>query len=289
MKHISHIHRILIVPVVALATFLPINAEKANAQIFVPVFDSIHTSVSSAHASFQDVAKMSLDTLAYTVAQLALDQLTQSTVTWIKSGFAGNPAFAIDPNKLFLDTANVVAGGLSNQIRGIETCNFDPNFNNDLANMVALSTRSGATARFNNQIKCPFPSLNVNASTFYNDFENGGWRAYEAALSDRGNPFGVSLLTNQELIARQTETQRIKEQQLGWAGGFLSMETCGSTDPYTGVPTDCRTTTPGVLIQDQLSQSIGTDMNRLGFADNLNKVFSALIGQLTQNAMNGIF
>lgn len=288
MKHTFNIQKILIVPIVAIATLLPINAQKANAQLFVPVFDKLHTTVSAKHAGFQNVTKMTLDTLAYTVAQSALDQLTQNTVNWIKGGFAGSPSFAVDPNKLFLDTTNIVAGGLANQIQGIATCDFNPNFNIDLANMVTLSTRSGATAKFQDQIKCPFPST-INASDFYNDFSKGGWEAFETALSDSGNAFGVNLLTSRELAARQTETLSVIEQKLGWAGGFLSMETCGSIEPYTGIPTDCKTTTPGKIIQDQLSQSIGTDMNRLGFADNLNKVFSALIGQLTQSAMSGIF
>lgn len=280
--------KLLLVAIIIAASFSS-STREAKAQVFVPVFDSIHTTVSTTHAGFQDVAKMTLDTLAYTVAQLALSQITDSTVAWIKGGFAGNPSFAIDPEKLFLDTTNVVAGGLSRQIRGIATCNFDVNFNEDLVNMVEMSTRSGATLRFEDQIRCPFPSLSVNSSDFFKDFKTGGWRAFEVSLSDSGNPFGVLLTTSQELSSRQASALGVKKDELNWASGFISMKQCSGTDPKTGLQTGCKVTTPGKIMSDQLSKSLGTDMDRLGFADNMNKIVSALVGQLARSAINGIF
>ena len=288
MKHSFNLPRILVLPLASIMIFFSLGAPRANALIFVPTNDAMLNATSLEHAGFQDVFKMGADTIMYAIGQQLLTSLTDSTVNWIKGGFNGSPAFAVDPTKLFLDTANMVSGGLANQIRGIETCNFDFNFNNDLANRVSLSTRSGATAKFQDQISCPFPS-NINASDFSKDFSKGGWTAFEASLSDSGNSFGTTWLTAQELSAPQSEAQNIKEQQLSWASGFLSMETCGSTDPYTGVATDCRTTTPGKIISDTLSKSIGTDMDRFGFADNMNKIISAFVASLTSSVTSGIF
>lgn len=289
MKLIFNIQKVLVLPLAIIVIFFSAGAPRANAQLFVPVFDSLHTTQTTIFAGFQDITKMALDTLAYTAAQTALDMMTQNTVSWIKGGFNGSPAFAIDPSKLFLDVANQVSGGLANQILGINTCNFSPNFNTKLANQVTLSTRSGANAKFQDAIRCPFPAGAGNAQGFYNNFNQGGWRAFETSLTDNGNPFGTALLTSQELAARQAETQSIKQQELGWAGGFLSTQQCDGVDSYTGQPILCHATTPGKIIGDQLNTALGTDSARLGFADNMNKIFAALIGQLTKSVTTGVF
>lgn len=242
--------------------------------------------VNIAHTAFQDVGKMTLDNAFYVAAQCALSFMTENTVAWIKGGYNGSPSFAVDPQQLFLDIANSVSGGLVNQIRGIATCNFTPNFNFDLANMVDLSGRSGYYDKFDQSIRCPFPA-NINASQFYRDFNQGGWKGFETSLQDSGNPFGLKVRTAEELATRQKEMKDLKVEQLGWAGGFLPMETC-ELDSY-GVAQICKTTTPGKTISDQLSKTLGTDMDRLGAADNMNKIITAVIGQLTSNLATGIF
>jgi len=288
MRHSFNIQKIILLPIALVIFFFSAGVHRADALIFVPVNDALLNATTDLHAGFQDVAKMGLDSVMYAIGQQLLTQLTDSTVNWIKGGFNGNPLYAVDPTKLLLDTANVVSGGMANQIRGIATCNFTLDFNSILANRIDLSTRSGANARFSDQITCPFPT-NINPVDFYNDFSQGGWSAFETSLSDSGNPFGVNLLASQELALRQSEAQGLMDQKLGWANGFLSMENCTGTDPYTGIPTDCKTTTPGTVISDTLSKSIGTDMDRVGFADNMNKVISAFVASLTSSVTSGIF
>lgn len=315
MKYIFGIKKTFISLIVtAVVISMPFAPLRVNAQvpgIMVPVLAPVSDSITTAHASFQDVAKMSLDTLAYTAAQVALNQITQSTVAWVKGGFNGSPSFAVDPQQLFLNIANSVTGGMVNQIRGIATCNFIPNFNFDLANMVDLSGRSGYYDKFDQSIRCPFPA-NINASQFYRDFNQGGWKGFETSLQDSGNRFGTTLITAEELARRQKEMSDLKLTELGWAGGFMSMvdtNDCPSMPPEAsawiengsgGVPADptavkelqnfyCKKTTPGKTISDQLSKTMGTDMDRLGAADNMNKIIAAVIGQLTSNLTTGIF
>jgi hypothetical protein len=313
MNNISKIQKILLLPlaVVVLASF---DTPKAQAQVpgvFVPVYDGItDTTTLKPSALFQDVTKMSLDTLSYQAGQLALNQLTQNTVSWIRGGFNGSPAFAVDPNKLFLDLADMVAMGLGREIRGIQTCNFSPTFNNDLANMLELATRSDAPAKFVVQATCPFPST-INTSAFYTagltSFEqNGGWKAMEASLNDSGNRFGLNIISGQELAARQQEARSIQEQKASWSGGFMDLVDTGSCTYPEGMDTAtfggadpsaiasiqrtyCKITTPGKIIQSQLSDTLSTDMQRLGFADNLNKIIAALLQQIAREAVTGIF
>ena len=261
--------------------------------VAVPVSESVVRSNTTGilgstvtNTTFNTVQKPTLDTLSYSVAQCALQMLTDSTVNWIKGGFNGSPMFAVDPAKLFSDLANEVSGGLANQILGIPTCEFTMNFNGLLSNMVSNS--SWSTSRFNGQIRCPFPQ-NINPMDFYNDFNKGGWKGFERSLSDSGNPYGTTIITADELMRRQAEAQHLQEKELDRNLGFLSVKECANTDPNTGLQTDCKVTTPGSTISNMLSKSLETDMDKLGFADNMNKIISALIGQLTNSMSSGVF
>lgn len=51
----------------------------------------------------------------------------------------------------------------------------------------------------------------------------------------------------------------------------------------------CKTTTPGKIVGDQLTKTLGVDMDRLGFADNMNKIISAFLDQVMQKAVRGVF
>ncbi|MFZ2303217.1 MAG: fibronectin type III domain-containing protein [Minisyncoccia bacterium] len=51
----------------------------------------------------------------------------------------------------------------------------------------------------------------------------------------------------------------------------------------------CKTTTPGKIVGDQLTKSLGMDMDRIGFADNMNKIIAAFLDQLTQQTIRGVF
>lgn len=316
-NHILKYKKILVLPIMVVMLFFSVNIPRANADpgFAVPTGDSTSwfTTIGEfAAKKIADIAleagRMSLDSASYALGQMLLNQVTDNIVGWVKGGFNGSPAFAVDPNKLFLDTANMVSGGLAREVLGLQNCNFDSLFNINLSNSIALSTRSGYQAKFANSVRCPFP--NNGAQEFYNDFSKGGWRAFETALSDRGNPFGTKMLVSQENATRQAEAQDIKKQELGWAGGFLSMADTGNCtypdgmnpdlNDFTGLErtdsekrtlrnTHCQKTTPGKIVGDKLTQALGADMNRLGFVDNINKILGAVITQLSRQAMSGIF
>ncbi|OHA84239.1 MAG: hypothetical protein A2937_00370 [Candidatus Yonathbacteria bacterium RIFCSPLOWO2_01_FULL_47_33b] len=308
------IQKILLLPLIVVS-FFSFDISKAQAQvpsIFVPVYSAIEHGTSATDALWQDVTENGISMLAYQAGQIALNQLTQNTISWIRGGFNGSPSFAIDTNEIFLGLADMQAAGLAREIRGLATCDFSPTFKDDLANMLELSTRRDAPSKFGVQASCPFPS-NINASVFYtaglNTFEqNGGWEAMEASLNDSGNRFGLNVISGQELAARKSEAKNIQEQKLGWSNGFMDLvDTSDCTFPngqadfnsidWSNDPQGkaimersfCKTTTPGKIIEGQLSDTLGTDLDRLGFADDLNKIIGALIQQLTQEAVNGIF
>ncbi|OIP66704.1 MAG: hypothetical protein COV32_02930 [Candidatus Yonathbacteria bacterium CG10_big_fil_rev_8_21_14_0_10_43_136] len=308
------IKKFLVLPFIVATFFIPLSEAKAQG-ISVPSWDALSiietiTQQASdiAGEMAQQLARIEVDTAVYTAGQMLLDQVTDDIVTWVKGGFNGSPSFAVDPTKLFLDLADAVSGGMASQIRGIATCDFTPNFNNDLANMVDLSTRNDAGNKYAYQIRCPFPAVNINASDFYNDFNRGGWSAFEMALSDNGNAFGVAVLTSDELAKRQQEARATQEMRSNWSNGFADLvdtNDCPTmpSEVSSAIENDelpieakkayqksyCKTTTPGKIVGDRLGQAVGVDMDRLGFVDNINKIMGAVVKEATNQAVSGIF
>ncbi|OHA79510.1 MAG: hypothetical protein A2V96_01115 [Candidatus Yonathbacteria bacterium RBG_16_43_6] len=143
-------------------------------------------------------------------------------------------------------------------------------------------------------------------------------------MQENGNPFGVALLTGNELALRSSEKEEVRKQELSWANGFTNIvdtENCNypsttrgrydlnedgniTKDEWDELVADemmtnadvreyqkiyCKTTTPGKLLGDKLSESTGVDMQRLGLIDSINKIIGAVISQVTKQASIGIF
>lgn len=319
-NHLSTMKKIIALPLLVSLLFFSFGTPKAEALVpglTVPTTDGLsifeqitQTVAANGFNLAQEAMRISADSVAYAAGQALLNQLTDNTISWIRGGFQGSPSFDINPEKLLTDLADSVAGSTARQIRGLAICDFDPTFKNDLANMVELSTRSDANNKFAAQVQCPFPSLNFSTSGFYsgasNAFQqNGGWQAFEASLSDRGNAFGVAIIANQELIARQQSAQDVQEKKLARSSGFLDIiDTNDCTYPegqaafdaidWTNDPQGraiyqrmyCNTKTPGKIAGDQLTKALGVNMDKVGFVDNVNKILSTLVTALTQSAVS---
>ena len=56
------------------------------------------------------VPGLTLDLIVITIVKQLLQDVLDSTVDWINSGFEGNPAFVTDPEQFFTDIADGIAG-----------------------------------------------------------------------------------------------------------------------------------------------------------------------------------
>lgn len=266
-----------------------------------------------------------MDCIVYNAGQKMLEQLTNNTVSWIQGGFRGSPSFSVNTHEVFLDLADMVAGDLARDIRGIATCDFRVNYKNDLANAVELASKSKRQYKFNSSVECPFPeTFQLNSSDFYNGINKWSWEGLEYAMQENGNPWGVAFLTSKELELRSSEKEEVRKQELSWANGFTNIvdtENCNypsttrgrydlnedgsiTQDEWDQLVADemitktearefqrvyCKTTTPGKLLGDKLTESTGVDMQRLGLIDSINKIIGAVISQVTKQAAIGVF
>ncbi|HBB44108.1 MAG: hypothetical protein UW27_C0007G0023 [Parcubacteria group bacterium GW2011_GWA1_44_13] len=283
--------------------------------------------INTAKLTWDVTGKNLLDTAAYMAAQNLLSQLTNNTIAWIRGGFHGSPSFAVDTNEIFTDIADSIAGGLVLSLRNIAVCEFTASYKDDLVNTVDLSAKKRPYI-YNQRATCPFKEdYNFKASDFYSDFSKGGWELMGAALNDGGNPYGVQLITAQEQASREAKAIADKEKKLSWSGGFtdiIDATSCNYPADIFYYPDDfssggtgsmtqeeankknaellsdparakalqeayCKTTTPGKIVGDQLTKTLGVDMDRIGFADNMNKIISAFLDTLTTTAVRSVF
>lgn len=200
-----------------------------------------------------------LDCIVYTAGQKMLNQLTDNIVRWIQGGFEGQPSYTVNTHEMFLELADMVAGDFARDLRGLAMCDFRVNFKNDLANTVELSSKR--KYKFNGKAKCPFPeTFNLNSSDFYKGVNKFSWGAMEYAMQENGNPFGIAMLTGEELAARSSEDKDVRKQELSWSNGFTNMvdtrfEKCNypeNTDlPHLVVLWEAEKASPGTLTPDE--------------------------------------
>lgn len=341
--------------------FSSFGTPRARAVVFVPVSDGMHTIqgtitavstpvtavatpasavanvgdtlVNTAHTGWSTIGKNTLNTLAYQAGQIALNQLTDNTIAWIRGGFHGSPSFNVDTQAMGEELADSVTLGLVSQIKSLAVCDFDVDvsFVDNLTDSYQLAKKKKMP------IKCPFDEsvTKINATFYASDVETAvnsfSWELFSAALNDAGNPYGVQIVTANEQAAQQAKTKANSDQKQSWSNGYADLvdtndckypseikkilegtpasEATGGLDPGTGeqIPTQevppetdpakiaawqkqyCKTTTPGNIVGSQLTKTLGLDMDRLGFADNLNKIISALLTVAVQSAVRSVF
>lgn len=273
------------------------------------------------------LGKNLLDYIAYAAAQNLLNQLTNSTLKWIQGGFHGSPSFEVDTDQMATEIADNIAGNLALRLRGIASCNFTATYRDDLANSVYIAPKKKDYI-FDNRATCPFKqSWNFTATEFYGGANKLTWDAFGAMLDDGGNPYGLQTITSKELFQKTADAKAKKVQETSWSNGFTDikdMNDCNFpaslftkkenilsdslTDEQKQAEADatneqtrkdpefikknkqyCKTTTPGKIVGDQLTKISGIDMDRIGFADNMNKIIAAFLDQAMSKAVRGVF
>ena len=227
------------------------------------------------------------DSILITIAKKTISRIVDSTVTWINSGFDGNPAYVTDPGQYFTDVADGVAGEF---IKGSELGFLCSPFQANIK--VSLLKQYSPEQPF----QCTLDQVVGNIENFYDDFSQGGWDAWFSMTQDSSNnPYGAYLQAKIELDSRITDALHIKQDQLNWGRGLLSYEKCeGITIPAnnsdsgkeecldytTAKPIKKKIVTPGATIENQLSNVLGTGIRQLELADEFDEIVGALIGQL---------
>lgn len=248
---------------------------QARAQAFVPVFDSqnfIENSITAANTTSLTQKELVSDGVFYMAARLVIQNITDSIVRWINSGFKGSPAFITNPDEFFTDVADQVAG---NYIAGTEL--------DFLCSPFQLEIRAALNFNYSSKHKivCRLTDAIKNVQDFAKftsgDFSQGGWDGWFSMTQNPGNnPYGAYTAAQGELSLRITTAQGRELSVAGWGNGFLSWK-----DDNGNIQT------PGSVINNQLEQVLGSGVRQLELADEFNEIVGALMGQFVQQVLIG--
>ncbi|MBI1974534.1 MAG: hypothetical protein HYS51_01635 [Candidatus Zambryskibacteria bacterium] len=208
--------------IIILSNFLPIFVSRAEAQFGGIVHDPAHTAVTAAEST-RKIVKDTLDTVARIAAQIAIQKIVNSTISWAQNGFEGNPAYVTDPKQYFANVADGIAGDF---IAG-----------NDLKFLCSpfqVKIRLALRNQYLNEnpFQCTLTDVVDNIEGFYNDFNQGGWDAwFSMTQNSSNNPYGAYLDAQIELDKRISDKLELTQSQLNWDQGFISWSECLKYNP----------------------------------------------------------
>ncbi len=278
------------------------------------VATSIATAVGvTAQANESLVLKeFSLDQIAYMLGKMVLRELTTSVVTWINSGFDGNPAFVSNPGEFFKSIGDEALGQMimSDKYLGFLCSPFSI----DLKLQLAFKYQP-----FQKRIACTLTDVIANASGAIEnasingftagDFAQGNWPAFVAMTTEpQNNLYGAYVQADYELSARISTLETQKRDELNQGRGFLSWRKCNSDagqqagegfvqdDPNDPNPTprseyaqnreeNCDVYTPGSVIAGVLDANTTGPLQELHLADELNEIVNALFAQMVKQVL----
>jgi hypothetical protein len=234
------------------------------------------------------------DSIGVQTIKLVMRQFTNSIVDWINNGFEGGPAFITDPENFFLGVADRAAGNFLEQLQvgtpfGTTTKGF---LCKPFALDVRLALNLNYNRRFRDEIGCTLTDVGNNLENFGNDFSQGGWGQWFAMTQNSQNHRDGAFLKAQgalEISVAGAQFAPLKDSD--WGNGFLSFRKCEDPNEQTG---ECDrygpARTPGTVVENQLSDALGSDLRQWELADEFDEIIGALLNQLMKQVMSqGLF
>ena len=263
--------------------------QTVNSTPSVPIQD-LSQSLKETKLCIWRVCLPGLDRWVIDITKIIIRHMVSSTVKWINSGFNGNPAYVTNPGQYFTDIADGIAGEYirNDPELGLLCSPFQANIRASLAQQYYEPQK----------FQCTLSNVVGNIEDFYQDFSKGGWDAwFTMTQNPTNNPYGAYLEAKASLDSRIANALGQKKSQLDWGKGFMSWESCadGEQEWYLeGTEKVCvkdgksrkpTISTPGSVIEDQLSNVLGTGVRQLELADSFNEIIGALMAQLLQKTV----
>ena len=274
------------------------TAEVANEIISVPTADAgvvaaVDANTAALMALFGADAEINADTAAQTtghtiqrciveplvtiMARALLDQFTASTINWINSGFQGSPLYVTNIKGFLAGAADQAAGQFIQGLGPIGSILCSPF---DLQLRLSLGLQYSPPGYYQ-YIGCRLTDIQQNIQRAFTGgtFGKNGWDSWiQVSAYPQNNPYGAYLKAVDSIDDRIAGTQFSLTKELDFGKGFLS-----SRDPNTG-----KITTPGSLIEDQLSHTLGQYVTNVGLAKDLDAILGALVGQIINQVIGGV-
>lgn len=259
---------------------------KADAQVITggivvnDIGNTLTNTIQTLSAVALEQKELVLDGLFYSIAQKALQGMTNDIIKWINSGFDGEPAFITDLEGYLLDISDNVAGDF---IYNGELNTLCEPFKIDVAVAVANQHVKETQGGFKEKARCSIDEPGVDVEAFLaGDFNAGGWGIFlETALNPENTPIGAYIEAEVVLDLKKTEAQDLAKEELSYNGGYKSIKVCSDGGR-------CTVTTPGSVIKSQLEFALQIPTLSLLNADEMNETVGALFGSIANQVIGGV-
>ncbi|MFN3188254.1 MAG: hypothetical protein ACK42D_01780 [Candidatus Paceibacteria bacterium] len=249
------------------------------------------SSAANATANIASLAKETvLDGIGWAIAKQIVSSMIRSLINWVNSGFQGSPAFIQDLKQHLLGIVDQAAGQFIQSLGGIGEFICSP-FRLDV--QAALSINY-ARARSNmpsgpTEGMCTLSGIGSNIENFLSGTVESMDQWLQVTSNPENTPLGAYLAAEARMNVALRNAAGQEVQLLNFNEGFLSRRIC---EGVNGQPSqegqNCRITTPGRVIADQLNRALGAGQDALIEADEINELIGALLSQLTMQALQGI-
>lgn len=291
----NHFYTKSVIAVLLVSLVVPVVAPTKHAEAF-PVVETgpnvVQNTVNATANTIQtglqtalNIKELTLDGIAYGITRTIIQSMVRSIVNWINSGFQGSPAFITDLEGFLKDIADQVIG---EAIYGSDLAFLCSPFQLDVK--IALATQYNKK-RDGYQPQCTLSQVTDNIDGFLQgSFSEGGWQSwFELTQGEANDPNKAYYEAELAIDAKIRNAQGQEIKLLEFGDGFLSFKVCSDTQAQSGAQKDCTITTPGRVIADQLNKSLGAGQDSLITADEINEIIGALLAQLAQQALTGVY
>ena len=214
-----------------------------------------------------------------TLRKKLLDYFVDSIVRWIQ-GVDDKPAFVTNWRKFMGDVVNDAVGSYieTTKFAGLcDTFDFQVRVSLPQAGRPSLPT-------------CTLNQIVNNIESFYGNFGNGSWLAFNETLYPQGNAYGSYIMALEgevyEVLAAELEKEKETSQS---TGGFLNTKRCieEKIDVDTGEKTclEWQTTTPGQTVAGRIQQALDVDIENVLSATE----FTTYVAAIADAAINRLF
>lgn len=258
-----------------------------------------NTSVSASSNATDCITTSIIMPLARALARMILQQITASTINWINGGNGtGQPSFVLNLGVHLQSVGNAVAIPFINQITSGFNSPFGPAIASSLMKSYSQQTSMAGFFAANQSTLARY-SPNPTAFVAGNWSQGGIAEWFALTTQDNNNPYMLDLAAKSQLGSQVNQAQTNRRQDLMQSGGFLSW--CGPVDTTSssgagvspGVScmnkdnTPGKVQTPGSIILGYTQKTLGSGIDQLVNAQDLDAALGAIVTTLIRNILGG--
>jgi hypothetical protein len=256
-----------------------------GANVIQTTVSASSNTASAGFLSSLNIKELALDAIAWTLINALIEQMISDVTQWVVSGFEGKPAFLEDLTGFLTDLTDSIVGDYiwNSDALGFLCSPFSMNVK------LALDLQYSNSRDYRKTSQCTLSGIGDNLENFMGQSWDN-W--FQVTMNPSNNPYGAFDEARAGLSATIASARGSATKELEFGSGFFSQKECVD-DPMepgeVGPPSQtCKTITPGETIQTNISDALNIPRERLGFADEINELISALIGQLARGVLSEV-